>query len=289
MAGSKTNENDEEFQELFKRAATIAASVPEAMQEAAFNRALDMLSGNYAPQSQVPTPGAQVNKPGKTAIQGDGGNDPVETLLSMDRTIAGGVDDEDNALNKGLALLRVAYEHFQIDGLTSPQIAQILTDKFRWRVSRQAITQAFDRAGRLVDPVPGKGAAKYRLMEAGILYLDTPTDQRKLETSVPRKRSSKNGKQDSGATATGKQSSESPKAGKKKSSRMGPRAAIEGLIASGFFSTPRAIKAMQDELDHNQGLRFKTGDLASTLTRLLRDQKLKRARNADNQYEYVTP
>ena len=38
------SESDKEMRELFRRAAEIARVVPESMQEAAFNRALDMLN-----------------------------------------------------------------------------------------------------------------------------------------------------------------------------------------------------------------------------------------------------
>ncbi len=43
-----------DLKELFKQAAEIASQVPESMHDAAFNRALDMLTGDASGQAEVP-------------------------------------------------------------------------------------------------------------------------------------------------------------------------------------------------------------------------------------------
>jgi hypothetical protein len=102
-------------------------------------------------------------------------------VIALERSAA--VDAEDAALGKALALLRVARDDAEVDGLTAPQIASVLTEKYRWRVTRQAVGQALDKAGRLVDRVPGgpRGAARYRLMSQGEQWLDAPRDERKVQ------------------------------------------------------------------------------------------------------------
>jgi hypothetical protein len=73
---------------------------------------------------------------------------------------------------------------------------------------------------------------------------------------------------------------------KANSGRLGPKAAIERLISSGFFSSARTISEVRDELKHRLGHDFAVQELSISLVRLLRSNSLQRERNEKNQYEY---
>jgi hypothetical protein len=62
---------------------------------------------------------------------------------------------------------------------------------------------------------------------------------------------------------------------------------VEAQIAAGFLKTPRTLSAIQRQLDEKQALQFKVTDLSPGLTRLVREGKLTRDKNADGQYEYA--
>lgn len=296
--------SNQNLEELFKRAAAIAAVVPESMQEAAFHRALDALqghSGNSGPSKpDQRSPGSRRLPETDETQQGV---DPVQQLLQLERSRAEAVDDEEGGLNKALALLRVAHRELQIDGLSAPQIATVLTEKFRWGVSRQAITQALDGAGRLVDRTRGpRGAAMYRIMGPGETYLDSPAEGRsappggrRTPTRKVRKSTAKrSGSQPRAArTETSSRASKNDNARRKPSGarssrgRTGPKAAVEGLIAEGFFKSPRTLGAIQAQLEHQSALRFDVTSLSPAMVRLLRSHALTRSRNSDGQYEYL--
>lgn len=293
--------------ELFKQAAAIASSVPESMQEAAFHRALDMLTGA---EKQAESGGSRprTRSPGRVVsdrkVQADDEVDPVPALVSLDRSKAEDVDEEEGGLDKSLALLRVAHRELGIDGLTASQLAKVLTDKFRWRVTRQAVGQALDRAGRLVDRVPSpSGAVRYRLMSAGEQYLDSPRDSRALPTRSPSTRRSKakkaargpslrTGDDSSDATGTSKLSTSRSATGAgrstRKRGRTGPKEAIERQIDSGWFSMPRTLTEVREVLESKQGLRYRPTDLSPAMTRFLREGRLDRSKNESGQYEYVS-
>lgn len=284
---------DQDLQDLFKRAAAVAESVPAALQEAAFNRALDALlhpNGDTGASSRRDGSSRGSRQPGKARSGDDGGSDPVQTLLTLSRDQAESVDDAEGALGKALALLHVAETKAGISALTAPQIAQVLTTKFKWKVTRQAITQALDRAGKMVDSTTGDGARAYTIMQAGVQYLETPAEERQAGTArqtTPR-RPAKRGARKATATNAEPKPANGSSSQRKQSTREGPRASVEALISRGFFSTPRLLGDIKNELKDSRGLVYKSTDLSPVLTRLLRDGILSRARNADSQYEYVS-
>jgi hypothetical protein len=71
--------------------------------------------------------------------------------------------------------------------------------------------------------------------------------------------------------------------------RVGPKAALEQLLELGYFDQPRTIRDIVSHLQQRRALTFASTDISPTLVRLLREQKLDRLRNADNQYEYRRP
>ncbi len=283
---------DDRLRGAFKRAAEIASVVPESMHQAAFNRALDAVLG----VRQVETgeagkaskgPRAEPRSPEK------GPSDPVAALSAMERQKAPEVDSAQGGIAKGLALLRVARRELEIDGLTASQIATVLTNKFRWRVTRQAVAEAMDRAGNRVDRQKDGRTTRYRIMETGEQWLDLPADKRPGEDasggggqSVTRRRRKSTRPSKAAPTSVKSTAAPAPRKAPARRPGRGPKAAVETLINAGWFASPRALGAIRTELENRLALRFKTTDLSPAMTRLLRDGKLKRSKTESGQYEY---
>ncbi len=289
--------DDKQLQETFRRAAEIASVVPESMHQAAFNRALDALMGTTQPASPGPTTPTRTTTPKAYELDKAKPADPVADLMAMERSRAAEVDDAQGALAKALALLLVARRELSIDGLTPTQMASVLTDKFRWRVTRQAINQAMDTAGNRVDRVKGGRGSRYRLMQAGETWLATPTDERKPDAAraasgggraaTRRRRKAKGATNPSSVTEVGTGAGDPPsKPSSVRRPSRGPKAAVESLIDSGWFKTPRGLSAIRTELEHRLALRFKPTDLSPAMTRLLREGRLRRSKTEAGQYEY---
>lgn len=304
--------DNDKLKELFARAAEIASVVPESMQEAAFHRALDALqteagekaTDTNSPESKRPRRAAPARKSGSTADDAGADGDVVKSFHSLIRDRASGVDAEDTALGKAMALLRVAHDEFGVDGMTSPQIAVVLTEKFRWKVTRQSIGRALDGAGRMVDRSTDGRAYTYRLMAEGEKWLDTSPLNRASSTAssgsgrpisrhvakgTSKKTTKKAAKGPSAQRPEKTGSGNSAKSTKRPSGRVGPKAAIEGLITDGYFSTPRTMAEIRNVIEERTARKFKPTDLSPTLVRLLRGGALSRSKNSDGQYEYVVP
>ncbi len=295
--------DDEKLQEIVKRAAAVAAGVPQALQEAAFNRAFEALL--HPGSGGEPNGHSSAGRAARTVRETEGGSgggdkpiDPVAAMVALPRNVYAQVDDETGAMGKALALLTVAENEAHINALTSSQIAQILTTKLKWKVSRQAINQAMDRAGRMVDSTSGAGARAYTIMAAGQDYLNTPIDERMAPSgsSGPRRRAraSKAASSSKSKTAKPTSSDDSDPAIAKKTTparrtdgRTGPREAVERLVGNGFFATPRTLGAIRTELRDSTAVDYKSTDLSPAMTRLLREGKLSRRKNEESQYEYV--
>jgi hypothetical protein len=161
------------MKEIFRQAAEIAQHVPESMQAAAFNRALDMLTEraggrNLEVDRVTRGSGEQQNKP------------PVErpeSTFSVDRCLV-----------QWIRRSTLVWRHRQgagtlADGsancsprsssrrLTPPEIARILTEKFRLGTSAAAVNMALGPASTLVNRVPRGRAYEYRIMGPGEAYV----------------------------------------------------------------------------------------------------------------------
>lgn len=305
---------NESLKELFAKAAETASVVPENMQEAAFHRALDALqaeAGAAEAAEKRPQGKTTSGATDSTASASDAGS-VVERFQQLSRERARAVDSEESARGRAMALLRVARDELGVDGMSAPEIASVLTDKFRWRVTRQAIGQALDTAGRMVDRVKVGRAVSYRLMSEGERWLDTSESERDQASpsgaSGGRKRSTRKAAKKKTASKTSKRASGARKAerrgGRKqetqspttegngiprRTNRVGPKVAVERLIQSGYFREPRTIGQIQTVLEDQTARKFKPTDLSPTLVRLLRQSALTRSKNSDGQYEYTSP
>lgn len=194
-------------------------------------------------------------------------------------------------LEKSLHVLKIAKDEFNVDGLTSFQIAQILTVKFRITASRQGVSSALDRVSDLVNRVSSDtGAIRYMIMAPGGKYLLDPTSY--APRHVPRSRATKRSNTRRSAKSNGDEQLEkkgSEQASAKRSGlRPGPKKVVMDLVSDGYFSAPRIIGEIKEHLKDQCAHSFETNELSPVLFRLVRDKVLSRAKRDDGQYEYTT-
>jgi hypothetical protein len=194
-------------------------------------------------------------------------------------------------------VLRVAKRDFDIDGLTAPEIAKVLTEKFRQRTSRQAVAQALGAAHTMVDTRTRGRTTVYRIMQEGEDHLDRDGDPEHAgETAAPtRRRRRKPGRRAMAAGAASSVPSSTTRRSRRQGQtttttrwtrRRGPKTMLGELIDEGFFSQARTINEAQEQLRHKRGVRFSLQELSPAFVRLLREGRLDRERNDSGQYEY---
>ncbi|MBI4354082.1 MAG: hypothetical protein HY595_02485 [Candidatus Omnitrophica bacterium] len=159
-----------ELESVFNQAAGIAGRLPEAMQSAGFTLAVNWMVTNKRSASNLAMAG---NLRQNTGSEESSDAEIGVLLQKIDRTAYPEIQQAGRVLDRSLIVLRVVRDQFSMDGLNAIQIAKVLTEKFRMKATHQAVRQALDKAGDKVDRVPsGKGATRYRLMQAGEAYLD---------------------------------------------------------------------------------------------------------------------
>jgi hypothetical protein len=101
----------------------------------------------------------------------------------------------------------------------------------------------------------------------------------------PARKSRRKAKKASAASAESKD--KAPRKAARGSGSPGAFASISQLLGEGFFKTPRTIGAIVDHCASARGHHYKANECSPALLRLLRDEKLKRQKNKDGQYEYT--
>jgi hypothetical protein len=209
-------------------------------------------------------------------------DDPL--LIKLDRTAYPQMQDAHRVLERALILLRIAQDEFHIDGLGSSRIAKVLTDKFRYRTTYQAVQQALDAANDKVDRVSVGRATIYRIMSPGEAYLDN----KDFPTKAPRKggRKSTHSKRSTASAKVVKKPKTESKSKKPAGTRKGATILLKELLQEGYFTSSRRISEIKDHLDHNKGRSIPIVQLSTPLLRLLRNNQLERHKAEDGQYEY---
>ena len=279
---------DDQLAAAFKRASEIVKAVPKHLQETAFNRALDQLL-KQANTTNKPGPGKQASKsPSKRrSTEPDSPEVGVLDLLlrDLDRTKYPEIRADNQALLNALAVLRAAKRDHAVDGLQPPQIARILTEKFRISTGVSTVSMALGHAGKYVNRVQVGRGYTYRLMDPGEKYLNTPPSpegakRKGAATPVGRRKSSKKAQPEDTAKTS------KPRRATASGSRPGPKAAVDTLIQAGFFSKPKVLGDIQAHLQVERGYAYAVTDLSPAMTRAVRSGGLKRSRREDGQYEY---
>lgn len=279
-----------DLEQTFAKAAAIAKKVPQNLQEAAFNRALDALLG-----AQGKAKGASGNSRGRSQRRGPGKEELGSSGLlgEIDRTKYPDVGATGRVADQALKILQLAREDHNVDGLTAAEITEILTQKFRLPTKVAAVRMALERESDNVDVRSGSGGRHiFRIMAPGDAYLSRlRSGQMSANALKPRagksKPATKNKLRSKKESHTKEaKSTASPKAMSKSSGRPGPKAAITKLVDSGFFTSPRTISEIQENLKHKRGNAYSVMELAPALVRCVRDDSLTRERNDAGQYEY---
>jgi len=278
---------DDELKTLFKKAAEISKAVPDPLREAAFNRAVDVLLG--VDDLSLRTPSHKPRKPGKPDLFSPSrrNKDADPHIFDLDRMAYPQMQTVSRVLERALILLRIAKDDLGIDGLGSRLIAKVLTDKFRFRTTRQAVQQALDAAGDKVDRVSHDRKTIYRIMGPGEAYLDAGQFDTTHGHRTPKKRIDKKTKaRGTPKTASQKNGSSGSQGKKPIRSSVSPTIALKVLVEEGYFSSPRRIGDIREHLQQKKGLAFKLRELSPVLLRLLRNKIIDRSKAEDGQYEY---
>jgi hypothetical protein len=277
------------MKEIFRQAAEIAQQVPENMQVAAFNRALDLLTGKTEPPVERIDQGARASVPPRIAAAPSGPrkeSSAIETLLaSLDTTQHPAVASATKVLDRALMVLQIALRNHQVDGLTPPEIARLLTEKFRLNTSREAINMALGPATTLVNRVPRGRGYEYRIMGPGEEYL-THLGSGRDSPPPPPHRPSKSKRRPKQAAKSNRPSAQADSS-RVGSTRPGPKQILEKLLADKFFDSPRDISQMIEQIRHRYARSYKATELSPALIRLRREDKLDRSKNDKGIYEYV--
>jgi hypothetical protein len=67
----------------------------------------------------------------------------------------------------------------------------------------------------------------------------------------------------------------------------GPSAILQSLLEKGFFDKKKTISDVVNHCKNNLARPIPMNQLSGPLARLVRDEKLSRNKNAENQYEYI--
>ena len=287
-----------DLKELFKQASEIAQQVPESMQEAAFNRAIDLLTGGTTPEPVIERTtsktGSRKPKPKQTDVAEDSSTSN-DLLTAIDSTQHPGVTSANKVLDRSLMILQIALTEHKVDGLTPSGIAKVLTDKFRIGTTKAAVSMALGKATTLVNRVPSGPGYLYRIMKPGEEYLAHLGETEKAPSSPPKKNGSKKKPPEKVHSSKKKTSDNINKTDKRnkcstqKAGAVGPKTAVTNLINTGFFSKGRTGPEVQAFLKNKRGFNFGTDQLRLAMLRLVRDEKLDRDENAEGQYEYKKP
>lgn len=76
---------------------------------------------------------------------------------------------------------------------------------------------------------------------------------------------------------------------KKAASGDGAVATLINVHQEGFFKSPRTINDILAHCETNLARRIRANEISGKLARMVRSGELKRAKNADGQYEYTNP
>ena len=169
-------------------AAELAKKLPENLQEAGFNRALDQILGKDAPSHGGRQRDSKNSRRKRTnpGDEPDKGNRAADLIDAIDRTAYPDVGATNRVADRALKVLELAHRDHSVDGLTASEIAHILSAKFRLSVKANSITKALERETETVDLLSGSGSSRvFRIMASGEAYLEklragtTPGERRK--------------------------------------------------------------------------------------------------------------
>jgi len=218
-------------------------------------------------------------------------------LEQIDSTQHPGIRSTSTVLDRSLMILQIARSEHNVDGLVPSVIARILTEKFRVNTTDVAVRMALGKVTNLVNRVQKGNAFLYRIMGPGEEYL-AQLGQAKSASPTARAakrkvRASRGAKSPEAHEPKMELHGATPATTKaplrKRASGLGPKAAVTGLVESGFFDAPKTGPAVQEHLKKKRGYDIGTDQLRLAMLRLVRDGRLEREEGAEGQYEYKRP
>jgi len=144
---------------------------------------------------------------------------------------------------------------------------------------------------QLAELAPAINAFKSETVQVRIVELifsvQPPDDAEQPDQSVRSRRRRRAGRAHK-AEAAGDAGTTRPskKAAKKKGGGSGPIPTLNQLLEGSFFAKHRTLNDIIEHCRDDKARNFKPNQLSGPLARLVHDQRLKRQKNADGQYEY---
>jgi hypothetical protein len=279
-----------DIQTAITKASVLVKDLPADLRQVAFAKAFDALMATETPDEPHVNHGSTRRRTPdrKPVVDKAAGN---ALLDAIDSTAHPEIVDGKSTRELALRVLKAARDDAGQEWLTPASVCALLKDKFRISVKLSAVTMALFRAGTLVDRRKEGDGFVYRIMSAGEALLVNGTAALRPARKAA-KRTVSAGHSTLGGEAVAKTarkprvSDSSDKSPGVKNRRLGPKAILETLIASGYFAERRTIGDIIDHVEVKQARKLKATDLSPALGRLQREQKLDRDRNAKGQYEY---
>lgn len=134
---------DRKMKQMFREAADVARTVPPEFRQAAFNRALDMLSGIDRPR-----------------VNGDSGT-PVPPVPKRGIT---GFAAPDYLLDRTLDAVGFAAEKLGMESVTAEEVAEILQDRFGIKTPADMVATALNATGVVARTANFGGRTLYRIV-----------------------------------------------------------------------------------------------------------------------------
>ncbi len=279
-----------DLQTAIAKATDLVKNLPADLRQVAFAKAFDALMVTEAPREPRVDHGSKTrHAPDRKPAVGKGAGGAL--LDNIDSTAHPEIVDGKSARELALRVLKAARDDAGEEWLTPASVCALLKDKFRISVKLSAVNMALFRAGALVDRRKEGDSFVYRIMGAGEALLVKGIAAVRPARKAARRTVSA-GRSPSGGAPVAK-SAQKPRASESSGKnpggtnrRLGPKAILEALIASGYFAERRTIGDIIDHVEVKQARKLKATDLSPALGRLQREQKLDRDRNAKGQYEY---
>jgi len=277
-----------DIERLIEEATSVAteasARAPKHLQWIVFSKAFDAVmadwQGVHASGAWHGSGELTPSSPSKSASHSD---DRKQRLSRLNPDVCPHITYDNLALDNALHLLLIAKRELNIDGLGAREIAEILTDKFRCRITPQGIEYAFKKESTLVDRRKSGSRVTFRIMAKGEAYIQNSAKERTdARTQSARKR----------PKSKIRVANESRKKAKSRSSsaNLGLTAATSKLYREGYFSeAERTISDIAKQLKDRFGIKVKSNVLSSSMLAWARNEKLTRQQNTKGQYVYKQP
>ncbi|HNR31682.1 MAG TPA: hypothetical protein PKI11_12410 [Candidatus Hydrogenedentes bacterium] len=241
---------DPDMKRIFQEAAEIAKGLPRGLQEAAFNRALDVLLG--------------------------GGTDTTEEEADDTRRIFA-LPGSRTLLDTSVAAINLVADRLGIEELDADEVAEFLEEKVGPHLNEGMVGRALDGADSMFRTI-----ASVNPLQTFSHPLEE--DQAQDTRDTPKKKAGAKRKKPAakGAKSPGKTKGKSET---KRASVNGPTQVIVDLVKRGFFASARTASQVALYLNR-QGFNFTVYQLTPVLLHLIRAGLLQRRTDAHGQYVY---